>query len=272
MFHLLILQYCENRIMSTKEEKGWPRRAPPDRSAGYNMFTNQRTFSGNGEGTSNIPHSTATIQEEDAGPMDGNQGERLWASRAHPDASAGFIGYNNIRSSMGTNEGTSFVMPEGVTTPVDGLSINRHMSGRRPPLDTLLIPRSTASSQANSFAFDGSAPLSARRNSPLRTSSSSEVSPGSSFTPSPSGSPSVVARRRASLPNPQPSPSAYRGGLQPRVPSSPNTGPWHGRSFSDASSLTPRTPSPSGQRLIDSQFGGPPNQVNFWRIGILTMF
>lgn len=235
--------------MSTKEEKGWPRRAPPDRSAGYNMFTNQRTFSGNGEGTSNIPHSTATIQEEDVGPMDSNQGERLWASRAHPDASAGFNGYNSIRSSMGTNEGTSFVMPEGV--PVDGLSMNRHMSGRRPPLDTLLIPRSTASSQANSFAFDGSAPLSARRNSPLRTSSSSEVSPGSSFTPSPSGSPSVVARRRASLPNPQPSPSAYRGGLQPRVPSSPNTGPWHGRSFSDASSLTPRTPSPSGQRLID---------------------
>ena len=262
--------------MSMTEEKGWPRSAPPDRSARFNMFTNQHTFSGNGEGTSNISHSTTTIQMEDVGPMDGNHGERLWANRVHHDASTCFIGYNNIRSSMGTNEGTSFVKPEGVTTPVDVLSMNMHMSSRGPPLDTLLIPCSTASSRANSFTLDGSAPLSARRNSLLRTSSSSEVSPGSSFTPSPSGSPSVVAKRHASPPNPQPSPLTYRGGLQPRVPSSPNTGPWHGRNYYDASSLTPRMPSASGQRLIDSPgfqtFGGPPTQVTFWRIGILMMF
>ncbi|KAG0579924.1 hypothetical protein KC19_4G135200 [Ceratodon purpureus] len=295
----------------TTEERPWARRAPPDASAGYNIFTGQRVPSENNEGTSGGSSQASNMQGVVHG--DGN-GDRMWSNRF---SSADFNMFNNIRNSMSTDGYTSFGAPmnldgpsvsnrlgstdfnmynnirnsigadgyttfgapmnqDGLNVPMDGVSGNRQIFGK-PPLDPLLIPRfqpSPASSQANSLIFEGGVPLSARRGSPLRTSSNSQTPTTSSMTPTASGSPSLFARRRASAPVPvQPSNLSRTGGLQPRVPSSPNTSPWHGRSSSDSITMTPmipRTPSPSDQH-VNGSFGyytlGTPFQAPTWSVG-----
>lgn len=242
--------------MTTKEERPWPRRAPPDASAGYNMFTGQRSSLENNEGTSGGPSWASSVQ----GIHGEGNGDKMWSNRL---ASADFNIYNNSRNSMGTDGYISFGAPmnqDGSSVPVDGASIIRQISGR-PPLDPLLIPRS----QANSLAFDGVVPLSARRGSPLRTATTT----ANSFTPSSAGSPSLAPRRRASAPPvpAQPSNLSRSGSLQPRVPSSPNTSPWHGRISGDLNTLIPRSPSPSDQHVNSSNgyytLGTPSHQVFF---------
>lgn len=275
----------------TAEERSWARRAPPDASAGYNIFTGQHFSSEINEGTSGGPSHASSMQGVVFG--DGN-GDRMWPNRiANADfnmynnnrnsmgtdgytsfgaprnqdgsslpnrlSSADFNIYNNIRNPMGTDGYTSFGAPmtqDGLSVPMDGVSGIRQISGK-PPLDPLLIPRfqaSPASSQANSLIFEGGVPLSARRGSPLRTSSSSQTPTPNSFTPTAAGSPSIFSRRRASTPT-QAINLSRTGGLQPRVPSSPNTSPWHSRGDSvTMASMNPRMPSPSDQH-VNSSFG-----------------
>jgi hypothetical protein len=294
----------------TAEERPWARRAPPDASAGYNIFTGQHISSENNEGTSSGSSQASNMQGVVHG--DGN-GDRMWHNRL---AGADFNMYNNIRNFTGTDGYTSFGAPmnqdglsvhnrlastdfnmynsnrnsmgadgytsfgapmnqDGLSVPMDSVSGIRQISGK-PPLDPLLIPRfqgSPASSQANSLIFEGGIPLSARRGSPLRNPSNSQTPTVNSFTPTAGGSPSLFARRRASAPVPvQPSNLSRTGGLQPRVPSSPNTSPWHGRSSSDSitmTAMTPRTPSPSDQH-VNSSFGyyalGAPSFQVFFRL------
>lgn len=246
--------YC-TQTMTTKEERAWARRAPADASAGFNIFTGHRSSLGSNEGS-----------------VDGT-GERVWAGKDSPDASAGADILASHRSSLSSNGGTPLgalvtSVPEVVTSPTDSVAMAPRPPGRRPPLDTLLIPRvqgSPGSSQVNSLVFEG-VPLAARRGSPLMTPTNQGPPVGSSLL-TPSNSPLNV-RRRASAPNPsqpQSSPLARRGNLQPRLPNSPNTGPWHGRS-AEITYLNPRTPSPSDQALSDSPmahpFGGHSNQVH----------
>ena len=281
----------------TAENRPWARKAPPDTSAGYNIFTGQRFSPENNEGTSGGSSQASTMQ----GVVHGDgHGDRIWSNRfASTDfnmlnsvrnsmgtdgytsfgaplnqdglsvpnrfSSADFNIYNNIRNSMGTDGYTSFGAPmnqDGLSVPLDGISGIRQISGK-PPLDPLLIPR------ANPLAFEGGVPLSARRGSPLRTSPNSQTPTANSFTPgTAAGSPSLFARRRASAPLPvQPSNLSRTGGLQPRVPSSPNSSPWHGRNANDATTMTPRTSPPSDQH-VNSSFGyyalGTPSfQVSF---------
>lgn len=247
--------------MTTKEERPWPRRAPPDASAGFNMFTRQRPSLENSESSSAGSSRASSIQGVVLG--DGNE-DRMRSNRL---ASADFNIYNNIRHSMGTDGYTSFGAPmnqDGSSVPVDGGSVLRQISGR-PPLDPLLIPRS----QANSLVFDGGVPLSARRGSPLRTSTINQTPISNSFTPSSGGSPPFVPRRRASAPPipSQPSNLSRIGSLLPRVPSSPNTSPWHGRGSGDLNPLNHRSPSPSDQHRNSSTgyyaLGTPSYQVPF---------
>lgn len=235
--------------MTAKEERSWPRRAPPDGSAGFNIFTGQRS-SGENEGGTSGGSSRATSMQ---GVVQGDgSGDRIWSNRL---ASADFNTRTNVRNSMGTDGYTSFGVPMnqgGSSVPVDGASVVRQISGR-PLLDPDLIPRS----QANPLVFGG-VPLSARRGSPLRTSTTSQTPAGNSFTPSSAGSSAgsspFVPRRRASAPpnSAQPSNLSRIGNFRPRVPSSPNTSPWHGRSSVDQNYLNPRSPSPSEQHMNSS--------------------
>nr|XP_024370794.1 uncharacterized protein LOC112280062 isoform X3 [Physcomitrium patens] len=235
------------------------------------MFTGQRSLSNNNEVASSTSLQTNNMQGAVRG--DGN-GERTWSN---VPSATDFNIYNNIRNSLATDEYASLGIPlnrEGNYVPAGDITTHRQTSGRF-PLDPLLIPRaSPMSSQANSLVFEGNVPVAARsRSSMLWAPTNNQTRMANSFTPTSIGPSSLVTWRRASAPSPSNHNNLSRmGNLQPRIPASTKTSPWHGRSLIDSSVSNPRAPPTSSDQHSISSFrhgayGSSSHQAPIWPEG-----